>query len=92
MIKEAAHKDAKIFWGVTFDESMKDEVEITVIATQFDKSDVQLNMGNNESNDFSEEKSFSNGKEKKKSDDLNDDDDFFVHLTSKLNSFNTYDD
>ncbi len=34
-ISNAAHPDANIIWGVAFDETMEDEMEITVIATGF---------------------------------------------------------
>ena len=40
MIKEAAHEDANIIWGATFDEDMSDEMNVTVIATGF-ANDVQ---------------------------------------------------
>jgi len=36
-IKEEAHAEADIFWGVVFDDSMEDEVQVTVIATGIDK-------------------------------------------------------
>lgn len=36
MIQEAAHADANIIWGTAFDESLQDEMKITVIATGFD--------------------------------------------------------
>ncbi|MFC1863028.1 cell division protein FtsZ, partial [Thermodesulfobacteriota bacterium] len=36
-IKGEVDEDAEIFWGVVFDESMEDEVQITVIATGIDK-------------------------------------------------------
>jgi cell division protein FtsZ len=36
-IKGEVAEDAEIFWGVVFDESMGDEVQITVIATGIDK-------------------------------------------------------
>jgi cell division protein FtsZ len=36
-IMQEADEDAEIFWGVVFDENMKDEVQITVIATGIDK-------------------------------------------------------
>ena len=39
MISEAADLNANIAWGVAFDETFKDEISITVIATGFD-SDV----------------------------------------------------
>jgi len=32
-IKEEVHPDAEIFWGVVFDDSLGDEVQVTVIAT-----------------------------------------------------------
>lgn len=84
MIKEAAHKDAKIFWGVTFDENMKDEVEITVIATKFD------NFNSSKTTNTEKINQIDQNSKNIQSDLLNDDDDFFVHLTSKLNSFDTY--
>ncbi len=88
MIKEAAHSDAKIFWGVTFDENMKDEVEITVIATKFENLESKkTNKNLKEQNETPSGNSQNN-----KNDSLTDDDDFFVHLTSKLNSFDTYKD
>lgn len=45
MITEAAHQDAIVIWGVAFDESLKDEMKITVIATGFD-SDFKPNSIN----------------------------------------------
>jgi cell division protein FtsZ len=36
-IREEAHAEADIFWGVVFDDSMEDEVQVTVIATGIDK-------------------------------------------------------
>ena len=87
MIKEAAHKDAKIFWGVTFDENMKDEVEITVIATKFDNVNRDLTKKVEAANEDTPVLT-----QTKNDESLTDDDDFFIHLTSKLNSFDTYKD
>ncbi|MDD6236485.1 MAG: cell division protein FtsZ, partial [Clostridiales bacterium] len=36
MITKSAHPDAKIFWGVVFDDDYEDEVKVTVVATGFD--------------------------------------------------------
>ncbi len=36
MISSEAHPDANIIWGVAIDESMEDEMRVTVIATGFD--------------------------------------------------------
>src|SRR5699024_11341842 len=36
MITQASHPDANIIWGVTFDENLNDEMQVTVIATGFD--------------------------------------------------------
>lgn len=36
MITKAAHPDANIIWGAAFDDSLEDEMRITVIATGFD--------------------------------------------------------
>ena len=35
MITKLAHEDANIIWGAAFDESMEDEMTVTVIATGF---------------------------------------------------------
>jgi cell division protein FtsZ len=37
IIREEAHPDTEIIWGVILDESLEDELKITVIATGFDK-------------------------------------------------------
>lgn len=36
MIHDAAHPDVNLIWGATFDESLQDELRVTVIATGFD--------------------------------------------------------
>ena len=36
LVHEAAHPDANIIFGATFDETMDDEIRVTVIATRFD--------------------------------------------------------
>ena len=36
MMTNAAHEDANIIWGAAFDETMQDEMQITVIATGFE--------------------------------------------------------
>lgn len=38
LIQEAAHPDANIIFGAAFDESMDDEIRVTVIATGFDEN------------------------------------------------------
>lgn len=40
LVQEAAHPDANIIFGATFDETMDDEIRVTVIATGFDDSPV----------------------------------------------------
>jgi cell division protein FtsZ len=37
LVQEAAHPDANIIFGATFDETMDDEIRVTVIATRFDE-------------------------------------------------------
>ena len=37
LIQEQAHEDARVIWGLVFDESMDDDVRITVIATGFEE-------------------------------------------------------
>ncbi len=41
MVAAAAHPDANIIWGTVFDESMQDEMLVTVIATGFDEGNAQ---------------------------------------------------
>ena len=46
MIAKNAHSDANIIWGIAFDNDMKDEVKITVIATGFDSiASETVNLG-----------------------------------------------
>ena len=40
LITENAHPDANIIWGTAFDESMADEMRVTVVATGFDSKPV----------------------------------------------------
>ncbi|MBO9665658.1 MAG: cell division protein FtsZ [Bdellovibrio sp.] len=42
LITEAAHEDAEIIFGAVIDESMGEEVRVTVIATGFDAHEVKL--------------------------------------------------
>lgn len=42
LVHEAAHPDANIIFGATFDETMDDEIRITVIATRFDERPVSV--------------------------------------------------
>jgi cell division protein FtsZ len=41
LIQEQAHEDARVIWGLVFDESMGDSVRITVIATGFGEEAVK---------------------------------------------------
>ena len=38
LVQEAAHPDANIIFGATFDETMQDEIRVTVIATGFEEA------------------------------------------------------
>ena len=38
LVQEAAHPDANIIFGATFDSTMEDEIRVTVIATGFDEN------------------------------------------------------
>ncbi|OPY64989.1 MAG: Cell division protein FtsZ [Syntrophorhabdaceae bacterium PtaU1.Bin034] len=38
LIQEQAHEEARVIWGLVFDESMEDSVRITVIATGFEEA------------------------------------------------------
>lgn len=57
LISDEAHPDANIIWGAAFDESMDDELCITVIATGFDsdnKSSAPRSIGGQEEIDVPE--------------------------------------
>ena len=41
LIQEQAHEDARVIWGLVFDDSMDDTVRITVIATGFEEQVVK---------------------------------------------------
>jgi len=45
IIAEAADPDANIFWGVVFDDSLEDEMRVTVIATGFENANSNLTFG-----------------------------------------------
>ena len=42
LVQEAAHPDANIIFGATFDESMDDQIRVTVIATGFEEAPAGL--------------------------------------------------
>lgn len=42
LVRDAVHPDALTIFGATFDETMDDEIRVTVIATGFDKDAKQL--------------------------------------------------
>ena len=44
LVQEAAHPDANIIFGATFDEDMDDEIRVTVIATGFDDHPKNLHL------------------------------------------------
>lgn len=39
MISAQAHPDANVIWGLSFDDSLDDEMRVTIIATGFEKND-----------------------------------------------------
>ena len=45
LVQEAAHPDANIIFGASFDESMQDEIRVTVIATGFEQGPVKKAAG-----------------------------------------------
>ena len=45
LVQEAAHPDANIIFGAAFDDSLEDELRVTVIATGFDEKDEPAAMG-----------------------------------------------
>jgi len=42
LVQQAAHPDANIIFGATFDETMEDELRVTIIATGFEEPDENL--------------------------------------------------
>ena len=42
MIHEATHPDVNLIWGVAYDETLNDEIKVTVIATGFDDDLIEL--------------------------------------------------
>ena len=42
LVQAAVHPDANVIFGATFDETLDDEIRVTVIATGFEKSPGQL--------------------------------------------------
>ena len=40
LVQEAAHPEANIIFGATFDESLEDEIRVTVIATGFEDASI----------------------------------------------------
>lgn len=38
LIQSTVHEDADIIWGIAFDDNLKDEIMVTVIATDFDEA------------------------------------------------------
>ena len=63
LVQEAAHPEANIIFGATFDESMEDEIRVTVIATRFeDLPHAYKSLGENENeNEHEKEKLFGTG-------------------------------
>ena len=45
LVQETAHPDANIIFGAAFDDSLEDELRVTVIATGFDEKDEPAAMG-----------------------------------------------
>ena len=45
LVQQAAHPDANIIFGATFDENMEDEIRVTVIATGFDEGNGKAAIG-----------------------------------------------
>ena len=44
LVQEAAHPDANIIFGASFDEDMEDEMRVVVIATRFDETPIRQAM------------------------------------------------
>ena len=55
LVQEAAHPDANIIFGATFDEDMDDEIRVTVIATGFDEHPCNFYKPEEKKSDVSED-------------------------------------
>ena len=80
MIKNEAHPDANVIWGVAFDYDLEDEMRITIIATGFDKKPEELTEGSEENDEASEIPEENNDGAKDKSTGEDDFDMLFDHL------------
>ncbi|MBR6430556.1 MAG: cell division protein FtsZ [Oscillospiraceae bacterium] len=67
LVQEAAHPDAEIIFGASFDENMEDEIRVTVIATRFDDRPGAEPVQEEKKNEnlFSREGAGESGEEKK---------------------------
>ncbi len=54
LVQEAAHPDANIIFGASFDEDLDDEIRVTVIATRFDEKPTLKTAGQQSSGLYSE--------------------------------------
>lgn len=50
MVHDQAHPDVNLIWGAAFDESFKDEMQVTVIATGFEEGAAQSAVPNSAAN------------------------------------------
>ncbi|MBQ6569810.1 MAG: cell division protein FtsZ [Clostridia bacterium] len=87
LITQAAHPDATIIWGTAFDENMKDEMSITVIATGFttDKEDYSMSDLDGENKDKAAEDKAADGKDSEEKKESEDDDDDIFDIMSIFN-------
>ena len=53
MVHDQAHPDVNLIWGAAFDESFKDEMQVTVIATGFEEGAAQAAIPNSAANSAS---------------------------------------
>ena len=78
IIREETHPDAEIIWGVALDESLEDELTVTVIATGFDTSAAEAGEGQEEKKAVSKARSESSSRvSERKREDRNSDDFLF---------------
>lgn len=78
IIREETHPDAEIIWGVALDESLEDELTVTVIATGFDTSAAEAGEGQEEKKAGSKTRSESSSRvSERKREDRNSDEFLF---------------
>ena len=96
MICKEAHVDANIIWGAAFDETLDDEIRVTVVATGFDakpgaakEKEGRRVVDDDDLSIITEQKSVPLAEEEKEMDELATDEDALINILSR-NQKKTY--